>query len=150
MTESGQIIKLHGEFATVRIGRNSACGSCGMCTMTENQKHVDFHVKNTLDAKVNDVVLLDIKETNTLKLAAVAYLIPLALAVLFFFVGVWLTFPDWANLLMFVGGGALAFVVVALIDRKMRHTWIAAPEMVQIINRINGGEDNGKSNDTQH
>ena len=61
----------------VRIGRNSACASCGKCGMTENQKHVDFYVKNTLDAQVGDRVELDIPEANSARLALVAYFLPL-------------------------------------------------------------------------
>ena len=48
MLERGVVLKSNGKFAQVRIGRNSACGSCGKCGMTENQKHVDFYVENTL------------------------------------------------------------------------------------------------------
>ena len=62
MTETGTVIKCKNDYAMVRIGRNSACASCGKCGMTENQKHVDFYVKNTLDAQVGDRVELDIPE----------------------------------------------------------------------------------------
>jgi len=133
MTEPGLVTKLNGDFATVRIGRHSACGSCGMCGMSENQRHVDFHVANSLNAKVGDTVLVDVKETNTFRLAAVAYLIPLALGVLAFLAGIWAGFPVWANLLMFLGGCAVAFVIVSAIDRAKKHKWMESPEMVQII-----------------
>ena len=42
MREVGLVTSLKGEFASVRIGRHSACGSCGKCGMTQNQKHVEY------------------------------------------------------------------------------------------------------------
>ena len=107
--------------------------------MSQNQKHVDFFVKNSLDAKPGDSVVLDIKETNTLKLSLVAYIIPLVLGLLFFVVGLVLKLPDWANLLMFVGGCAVAYVIVAIIDKSKKHQWVQSPEMVEIV-KINKGE----------
>ena len=139
MREIGLVTKLKGEFASVRIGRHSACGSCGKCGMSQNQKHVDFFVKNSLDAKPGDSVVLDIKETNTLKLSLVAYIIPLVLGLLFFVVGLVLKLPDWANLLMFVGGCAVAYVIVAIIDKSKKHQWVQSPEMVEIV-KLNKGE----------
>jgi len=139
MREVGLVTKLKGEFASVRIGRHSACGSCGKCGMSQNQKHVDFFVKNTLGAKPGDNVVLDIKEANTLKLSVVAYVIPLVLGLLAFFVGILLEWPDWANFLMFVGGCAVAYAIVALIDRRKKHQWVQSPDMVEIV-KFNKGE----------
>ena len=139
MREIGLVTKLKGEFASVRIGRHSACGSCGKCGMSKNQKHVDFFVKNTLDAKPGDNVVLDIKDTNTTKLALVAYLIPLALGLMFFLVSVLLKWPDWASFLMFVGGCAVAYTIVAIIDKCKKHQWVQSPDMIEIV-KINKGE----------
>ena len=107
--------------------------------MTQNQKHVDFFVKNTLDAKPGDNVVLDIKEANTLKLALVAYVIPLVLGLLFFVVGIVLEWPDLANFLMFIGGCAVAYVIVSFIDKRKKHQWVQSPDMVEIV-KLNKGE----------
>ena len=133
MKEVGLVTALKGEFASVRIGRHSACGQCGKCGMSENQKHVDFFVQNSLDAKVGDSVVLDIKDINTTKLALVAHAIPLAFAMLFFVIGLCLKLPDWANFLMFVGGCAVAYTVIAIIDKRKKHKWMQSPEMVEIV-----------------
>ena len=65
MTERGSVVANKNNIAQVRIGRNSACASCGKCGMTEKQKHVDFYVENTLNAKVGDIVEVEIPETNS-------------------------------------------------------------------------------------
>ncbi|MCM1042915.1 MAG: SoxR reducing system RseC family protein [Corallococcus sp.] len=137
MQEVGKVIQIKNEFVTVRIGRHSACGECGKCGFTENQRHVDFYVKNTLGAKIGDSVAVDIKDINTIKLAAVAYILPMIGALLLFLVSVLLNWPIWTSLLMFVCGLVLAYVAVAIIDKRKKHKWMQSPEMVKIIK--NGG-----------
>ena len=87
----------------------------------------------------NSAGIVDIKEANTLKLSVVAYVIPLVLGLLAFFVGILLEWPDWANFLMFVGGCAVAYAIVALIDRRKKHQWVQSPDMVEIL-KFNKGE----------
>ena len=65
MIEQGVVIKNKGKYSEVRIERNSACGSCGKCGMTEKQKHADFFVENACNAVVGDIVELDIPEGNS-------------------------------------------------------------------------------------
>ncbi len=133
MKELATVINVKGEFAQVRIGRNSACASCGKCGMTEGQKHVDLYLQNTLDAKVGDHVELEIHETNTSQLALVGYILPLVPALILLFVAISLWGELWATLLFFVGY-ALGFVIVALIDKAKKHRWMASPTMLKIVN----------------
>lgn len=133
MLERGVVLKTNGKFAQVRIGRNSACGSCGKCGMTENQKHVDFYVENTLNAQANDVVELDIPEANSAKLAFVAYILPLIPALILLFVSVGLKWADWLSIVLFFAGLAAGFVVVALIDKLHKRKWASSPTMKAIV-----------------
>lgn len=133
MTERGYVLKNKGDFSQVRIERNSACGSCGKCGMTENQKHVDFYVENTLNAKTNDLVEIDIPDANTAKLAFVAYILPLIPALVLLFVSVGLKWRDWLSVLLFFVGLAVGFAVVALIDRLHKRKWASSPTMKSII-----------------
>lgn len=133
MIEQGVVLAIQKEFAKVRVGRNSACGSCGKCGMTENQKHVDFLASNAVGASVGDTVSLNIPDTNSAKLALVGYFIPLlpALGLLFFALG--LRLADWIAALMFVGGLAVGFALLALIDKLRRHKWMETPQIVEIV-----------------
>lgn len=134
MTEHGTVIESKGKFALVRIERNSACGNCGKCGMTENQKHVDFYVDNELNAKLGDTVELDIPETNTARLAFIGYALPLIPALIFLVVSLVLHWTEWLTVLLFFVGLALGFVAVALIDKKRKHKWAESPKMIKIIN----------------
>ncbi len=138
MIERGVVLDVQKDFAKVRVGRNSACGSCGKCGMTENQKHVDFLASNEAGASVGDTVALDIPETNSAKLALVGYFIPLIPALAFLFVAIGIHLPDWAAAVMFAGGLAVGFAVVALIDKLRRHKWMETPRIVEIVGTSNG------------
>lgn len=132
MTENGTVIEYKNQFALVRIGRNSACASCGKCGMTESQKHVDFWVKNTQNAAEGDVVQLDIPEGRSAALAFVAYLLPIIPALLLMFLGFGLGWKEWICTLAFFGGLALGFCIVVVIDKIRKHKW-AAPSMLKIV-----------------
>ena len=133
MKEIGTVIKIKGEFAQVRIGRNSACASCGKCGMTEKQKFVDFLTQNTLNVKVGDQVEIEIHERNTSELAFIGYILPLIPAIVLLFVALSLSLGElWATLFFFVGF-ALGFVVVALIDKAKKRKWMASPTITKII-----------------
>lgn len=133
MNEIGVVTKVSGSFAEIEIGRHSACAQCGKCGMTASQKKVQFYTNNSCSAVVGDKVELSIPDVNTLGLAAVAYLIPLVLAVVCFIIAWQVGWPDWAMLVSGVVGLAIAFAVVAVIDKLKKHKWVSAPTMVKII-----------------
>ncbi len=133
MTERGVVLNIKNEFAKVRVGRNSACASCGKCGMTERQKHVDFFADNSIGAKEGDTVVLNIPETDSARLAFVGYIIPIIPALGLLFLVICLGWKEWIAALMFLGGLALGFAVVALIDRLHRHKWMETPQIVEIV-----------------
>lgn len=133
MTENGIVVEVKNNFATVRIGRNSACGACGKCGMTEKQKYADFFVENSLNAKVGDTVSVEIPEGHSAALALVAYILPLVPALVLMLLSFALDFPVWGALLMFVGGLIPGFGVVVTIDKLRKHRWMKSPSMKQIV-----------------
>lgn len=142
MIERGFVLTTKGDFAEVRIERNSACGSCGKCGMTEKQKHVDFYVKNTLNAKPNEIVEIDIPEGNSAKLAFVAYILPIIPALTLLFVSVGLKWKEWLSVLLFFSGLAVGFALVALIDRLHKRKWALSPTMKAIVTNQPSTEEN--------
>ena len=141
MTEYGQVIAVDGEFATVRIGRNSACGSCGKCGMTEQQKHVDFFAANVASAKVGDRVEIQLPEVNTTKLAFVGYILPLLPALAALFAALLLVWADWLAILLFFVGYAIGFAVVALLDKAKKHKWTEQATVVRVVGGAQGSTE---------
>lgn len=137
MTEQGVVLSVKGKFAKVRVGRNSACGSCGKCGMTEKQKHVDFYASNDVGAVEGDTVSLDIPETNSAKLALVGYFVPLAPALALLFLALGLKWAEWLAIVLFFAGLAVGFAVVALIDKLRKHKWMETPKILQIMRKVN-------------
>ena len=136
MTEQGIVVdSKSNNYIQVRIGRNSACASCGKCGMTENQKHVDFFVENTKEAKVGDTVSVEISEKNAVPLAFVGYFLPLIPALALLFCGIGLKLPDWASLLMFIGGLVVGFCLVILIEKLRKHKWMQSPVLLEVVVR---------------
>ena len=133
MKEYGTVVKLKGEFAQVRIGRNSACGACGKCGMTEKQKYVDFFTQNTLNANIGDQVELEIYDNvNTSQLAFMGYILPLIPAIVALFVALKYLNELWATLFFFAGF-FLGLAVVAIVDKAKKRKWISSPKMTRII-----------------
>ena len=137
MTEQGVVLSVNDKFAKVRVGRNSACASCGKCGMTEKQKHVDFFASNEAGAAVGDTVTLDIPETNSARLALVAYCLPLIPALGLLFLSVGLKWADWLSAILFFAGLAAGFAVVAIIDKVRKHKWMETPVIKAVVGRTN-------------
>ncbi len=133
MLEPAVVTKITKNYAKVRIGRNSACATCGKCGMTENQKHVDLFVKNTCNAQVGDTVQIDIPEQNPAILAFVGYIIPLIPALILMFLFLSIFKLDWVGILSFVGGYAIGFVIVHLLDKFKKNGWAQSPQMISIL-----------------
>lgn len=78
MKELGQVIKIDGEKAIVRVNRSEACGSCNACSMgSSKKKFIDLRVENTVGAVEKDIVELDVETPNVLLGAFIMYGIPL-------------------------------------------------------------------------
>lgn len=133
MLEQGLVISTTSSYAKVRLNRNSACGSCGKCGMTDNQKYVDFLVQNSCNATVGQVVEIDIPETNSAKLAFVGYIVPLLPALILLFVALACSWAEWLAVVLFFVGLIFGFVIVALMDKYRKKSWTDAPTMTNIV-----------------
>ena len=150
MTEQGVVLSVNDKFAKVRVGRNSACASCGKCGMTEKQKHVDFFASNDIGAVEGDTVTLEIPETNSAKLALVAYFLPLIPALALLFVAIGLQWADWLAAILFFAGLAVGFAVVAIIDKLRKHKWMETPTILAVVGRKTTEQTKTEQGDTNN
>ena len=75
----GEVVEIKGEFASVELQTKDACHSCGarfVCRPNDSGKRI-LNVRNILNAKVGDKVLIDQLGSNQLKLASMQYGLPL-------------------------------------------------------------------------
>lgn len=112
----GVVIALEGDVAKVRTSRHSDCDDCGMCP---GDSAAILDVRNTLDAKVGQRVVIQLPESHMLKAAFVVYLLPLLATFAGFLLGMWIA-QKFALpvLLLEVGVAAVAFVLTLLYIRS--------------------------------
>lgn len=121
MKETAEVIAVKGNYITVRVSRHSACEGCSaMCGLSKNNKYVDIELLNSVQAKIGDKVSVSFDGGSATKISVVVYLIPLVFGILAFVVAYLLTAPEWAQLVSFLGGCVLAFVGVAIYDKKVK------------------------------
>ncbi len=115
MTQQATVIKnMSGLSAIVRVRRKGACGqSCGRCHgCSAPNEIIEVKAVNRVNAKEGDLVLVESGTKETLKLAAVVYLLPIVL----FFIG-WLITPSLGAVGVVVGLG-FTVLVNMLVTKK--------------------------------
>lgn len=137
MTEQGTVIKANSKFATIKIERHSGCAHCThaeMCGLSSGKKYATIEAPNAIDAKVGDRVNVQIEGGSATKTATLAYLFPLLAGLLFFVLSYLLTWPEWAMVLSFVVGVAMAYLITALIFRRLKNANSVKITFVEVQN----------------
>jgi len=71
--ETGIVVEVLGDKARVCFQRSSACGKCGACGMTDDQKEIVFEAANEAEASVGDHVWVELPDRKVLHAATLAY-----------------------------------------------------------------------------
>ena len=79
MREVGKVIAVKGNFATVSVQKRDECSKCGLCLFPKNASTVEFNAQNSLNAKVEDVVVIETVERTKFLGIVLAFLVPLVL-----------------------------------------------------------------------
>lgn len=82
--ETAHVVETEGEFAWVETERRSSCGSCsvkgcgtGALSKILGKRSQQLKVRNPIDAKPGDEVILGIREEDLLKGSLAVYIVPL-------------------------------------------------------------------------
>jgi Positive regulator of sigma E activity len=118
MQEIGTVIKLKDKYAVVRIERKSACNDCGMCAFGTDKPHIDITVLNTIKAKENDKVILEMQSGNIAKISIIAYFVPLLFGGAAFIISSLLNAEEWVMLIALFVGVGLGFIPLRIYDKK--------------------------------
>ncbi len=132
MIEVGEVVKIDKKNrATVRFPRREACEHCNACVKHKNEPYVDILVENELNATEGDKVEVSMAGNVVVTASIIAYLIPVLL------VTVALAFTYKYNVYIAFGVSigvlAIAEIVIALIDKKLRKRSEFMPRMTSII-----------------
>ena len=134
MTEQGLVVKVKENTATVRVDKKDECSKCGMCLFPNNASHVDFEVENTLGVMEGDSVIIQTKKEGKLLGTLLAFLVPLILVCVGLLVGLLVLKNELIALAVSVALVIVWYVILALIDKKLKKSMGYKPTMVQKIN----------------
>lgn len=150
MKEFGEVIKINKNIATVRVNRHAACGDCHSCSLgMEVRKYIDLEVNNSIGAKENEIVELDVESINILLGAFIMYGFPLITML----VGLCLSYfvfakenTPVATIVAFVCM-LVSFIIIKMNDEKMKSSNKFLPSISRIISNdyvhiINQGDYN--------
>lgn len=133
MTEKGEITEINSNIATVVFDRKSACDKCGMCLMTDDQKKVSVKVKNKLDAKVGDFVIVSMADRFVLRASLIVYFIPILMVGLsFIFTS---KTKEIYQIIGLVIGLVLGVTISYIADKKLKNHKGLEPVMIKILEK---------------
>ncbi len=120
MKSKGTVLRLDGDYAIVGVKRHTACDTCraecgGHC---DKAATVETKVKNILNAKVGDRVVLYTETSAVLGFASVVFLLPLILALIGYLVPLFLNLNSKISIILSVLFFFLSFLIVYLVWGK--------------------------------
>ncbi len=137
MQAEARVLRVDGDHAVVELTGRSGCGrchetgGCGGSTVIGQMfgpRPKAFRIPNGIGAKPGDAVSVELGEGSLLRVALMAYLLPVLLLVLGAFTSMAL-FPAAADLAAAVGGAigfGLAVLAVARFQARRRHSLVPA------------------------
>lgn len=123
MRQFGEVIRLEGNKAQVKVVQHSACANCHQkCGLAHEMKDIFVEATNTIEAKPGDKVTLELHHSDVLYAAIIVYVVPLV----FLFAGVALGGAYFTSELYALGLGLLGLVgsFVALkygLEPRLKH-----------------------------
>lgn len=130
--QSGIVLTVDGDKASVRASRHSHCESCGSCPGSDAMTIVALNVPG---AKPGQRVAFIAYETSMIKAAFVTFVLPLITTTLGLLGAYWLT--QTTRFLPLAAGAAVGaaggIVYVLYFDRRLRGGRGSMPEIVRII-----------------
>jgi sigma-E factor negative regulatory protein RseC len=77
MKETGKVIKIEEDQATIMIVRGTACGECGACQVGKDKLQMVMTADNNVGAQVGDEVEIDLENVSFMTAMLIAYGFPL-------------------------------------------------------------------------
>ncbi|MDH4127908.1 MAG: SoxR reducing system RseC family protein [Spirochaetota bacterium] len=87
MKEIGQVVEINGNKLTLLLDPSSNCGSCNSCSSGGNSKNKSICLDNTINAKLNDLVILSLSPSKGIFISIILYVFPILMLILGYFVG---------------------------------------------------------------
>ncbi len=146
MKEIGVITKIKNDKATVKVDKKDECSKCGMCLFPKGASSVDFEAINEISAEVGDTVIIETQKEGKLLGACLAFLVPLLIIGLALLLNYLVFYNELITLGVAVLGIALWYVLLAVIDKKIKNSvgFTARVTTIVLAKQIEAEEENSK------
>lgn len=142
ITEKAVVIAYQAGEVTVECQANQACGgcaskaSCGTAALSEltgKSSRYLFTFPCPRPMRIGETVEIGLPEQSLLKLAFIAYTIPLFVLIFSVLLGNYLFVEEWQNIVFTSVMTALAFVIVKLLNRHLQRQKKYQPILIERI-----------------
>lgn len=134
MRKSADVLELkENNLAKVMLYKHAKCHGCGSCNKHLHPGSI-FEIKNTINARVGDMIDVDVKKSFSLVELLVSYILPPA----FFFIGLLIGIAvfEGKNAGMFTVISAFLFLVIAIVINVIYKKRYKPRYSVSMVKRI--------------
>ena len=135
MKDSGTVIQLNRDRATVSVKRRDECSKCGMCIFPKNSDSIEFDAKNPVGAQVGDKVVLQKPEGGKLISAVLVFLVPVLLVALSAVLGIFVVKNELWTALIGILAIVAWFFLLSFIDKAIKKRGKLSPVIIEILEK---------------
>jgi len=133
MKRYGRVIETDGINAKILLKRHAACGECGACQAGKENMEIQVIAINDANAKVGDMVEIDMATPNVLNAAFLAYGIPFIALVLGIYISSKFVEELFAMVIGFLSLG-ISYIFIKLYEKKIKGSDKYTSHITKIIN----------------
>lgn len=138
MLEAGYVTKIEGDILHLDFERSTMCDKCGACELSEHGMHLE--IKNTIQAKMGDYLIVSLPDRKILKASLLAYGIPLVFLLLGLYLGSHLPMllgNNWNTDLCAAACGILSctlvYIILRILEPKRAQKGTFSPQILSIM-----------------
>lgn len=132
MTESGYVVKTEKNRAIVKVDKKDECAKCGMCLFKNGASFIEYSATNGINAKAGDKVVIETQKDAKFLAILLVFLVPLVLIGLSFILNYLTLKSDVFLLVLSFGLIGIWFVILGVIDKKIKKLNGFCPKIVKI------------------
>ena len=134
MDQIGQVVELQGKSAVVRVRRTSACGeNCASCGGGCTPTSTTLKAVNGLNAKVGDMVKVEMSSGAFVLLAFIGYILPIIIAIVAYMVARQLSSDTIVADISAVVALVLTLVVFFVMDKLPKKSTRFSSRIIRIL-----------------
>ncbi len=134
MDQIGQVVEIQGKSAVVRVRRASSCGeNCSSCSADCVPTTTTVKAVNGLNAKVGDMVKVEMSSGAFVLLAFIGYILPVIITAAAYFVADYLTNSSLAADISAVAALLLTLVVFFVADKRPKKSTRFSSRIIRIL-----------------